>query len=535
MTEDFAREADELPEASEIINMQIDDYMEFPIDKLRKFVLVHQQELNQQLGERPNPDSTDLLVISRALEKQGDLTLSLGAKLSARLEVNNSIEALSDAESLYENALDRIESLNDRINSVIDKEGGDVSDIKLLDTLDSLEEIDDLEELIEARRSVLNEFRLEAKKLKSVQSGWAEVARGVPSEAIEYFKDAEEACESQERHCDSEEAKQIIGMVFLSKGFNDIKKRDPGSAANNFSKASSRFPDNPDGQGIDVPMSSLIKDMSKYNYHLCQGIYYEGSRNYDIAIDEFDEALELVENIMDGLENIPEDMPDDLIDANRSVWRGNKSHIVARRLVSEGKSLMSENKYNQAIQKFQSAKSQLDTHADQIAQVDISILPEYDDMIRNYVRETIPNLIEQSKRTQQLYEEKKRIQQDYQDLQNRLLDTAAQLNVEVDNAIQATSIAKASAEAVNQIQPVILENVDELLELLPESELPDEERQKLNTKAMNVKDSVDEPEHFIEKLKKLGHESQSVLGEYSDGIAHGSNIATILQFFAMFA
>lgn len=527
-------EAQESITAREISDMGFEEYLEVPREKLRQFVAIHLNETNEILDRHQNPEPSELLSLSHVLEKQADLFLSHGTQLAQHLEPGRAPGAFSEAEDFYDEALERVEALEEFIASVDDDsqlvESGVVEDLEAIDG------ISDLTELIESRKTVLEEYRGEAQKQKLVQSGMRELAKGATETAVDKFEAARETRDSQNELTSSEEESQLTGLAEIARGNDKLRKRDPGSAANHFGQAYSQFPDSPDDSVINMEFSRMLVKQARCLHHFSQGIYYTRNSNYVIAIEEFDDAEDIAEELIEdviGAEN--QDIPDATREFGQNIWRGVKKQAAARRLVAEGKSCREDQDYDEAIEKFRAAKAELDNSADNVSQTDVAALPDYGDMLRNYARETIPNLIEGAQKEQQRHEELTALREDYQDLQQQIVESVGVQDVDVDNAIHATSIAKANAEAINEIQPVVLDNVDQLIATLPDTELSGEKHEQLLEAAREVQGAANSPRTFVDRLKSLGTESKDILENHTSKVNHTANAMTILQFFANFA
>ncbi|AZH24947.1 hypothetical protein DU502_06000 [Haloplanus aerogenes] len=510
--------------------MELSEYMTLPPEELKKYVLIHGQKVEDILSDSGERNTYDMLICSKALEKQADLLLSLGSRLAAQLEPNQAAEALSDAEEFYRDSLAHINELLDVIST------GDSN--KDLHINQVLEDVDNIEGFVEEKKDILEEFALESEKLKFMQKGELSLARGATEQAVKQIENAIDSCEKQTQLCDDDEQNLLMGWKQIALGIDNLKKRDAADAANHFSKAYAMFPEG--DRDIGSYDDKFFFELAKFYHYLAQGIYYSKNTNDSLAVDEFDKAIERAKKIEDNMQHMFDNDDKELIGQDikksyKNLIRSLENYAYSRQIVSTGKIHLRNDEFNKAIDKFEEAKLKLENAADNISEADISVFPDYGDMMRNYARETIPELIRTAKESKRKYEELNELKNEHEKLRKEMLGIGEGTSIEIENVVEATSMAKASAKFVNQIRPVILDNVQILRDSIEDSELPDEDKEELMRKIKAVENSSEEPVGFLDKVKELGGTSSGILDKYDREINNAANLSSLLQFFSLFA
>lgn len=405
-----------------------------------------------------------------------------------------------------------------------------------------------------------------------LQSGLLETKFGDPIQAADLLQQAYEIAVQAEM-----EDEQAITSAYkhMAEGMRNSALQSFANAAENFGIARIEFQTMLDNESAGHTPSDIFGIKSEYytaaTLELLSMGYDQyqqqrivpGKRDFESAEKMCVEAREDLKSIFEDSikwysEEFQTEIPADLRNRleNRmnlidNLFMINQSQAKSMGLICYGQQLQERNRFEEAIKEFEAAKKSTLEVADALYRIPIPQISMRHTQFRNLARQLIPVLISSCERQSQLVS----AQEEYLNISQRLHQISGGININnvvdasssIDNKqiaeanAEALATAEASVEIVNEIRNNITDQLNQLIDDLPETNLPSHQKQELETHANFVKAAEDD-RSFFDRLKRFGKKAKEI-AESTAKIADDANsvmktterVVALLKTFAIIA
>ncbi|HRJ99448.1 MAG TPA: hypothetical protein PL089_07500 [Ignavibacteria bacterium] len=300
---------------------------------------------------------------------------------------------------------------------------------------------------------------------------------------------------------------------YMSEGLEKFITGDLIDARKNYQLAKIGFEDNI--KKLDRESSDELKYMKFKTEIICRECtnilylsnaqYYFRSKNYKLAVENYDKLLDLLKQITDEFKTAQKDQSDENnsgLDSAINFYEGNYFYNYGFRNIAKGLELQDFEKWDDALECFENTRTAWSRATVSLLKSSIPqavTLQEFISQNEFTIDQYLSSCIKEREQKQKISELENKVKQQQEELFNMLKPAG----ITVNNIQDINNTVEQNVQVVQKIENKTRENIKDLLELLKSIPLEESVKNEIETEGKELVESKEKGVKFLDKAKSF--------------------------------